>query len=324
MHKDKNRFFNAVTANGTLTLDMYDFIGGDMFGDGITEGMVANALASSTSNAVTLNINSPGGDAFAGVAIRNVLSQSGRKVTVNVVGLAASAASIVAMAGDNIVMHSGSVMMIHPAQAMTMGSADDMRKMADTLDTVTNSIADIYVAKTGLDKSKVLDMMSAETWMSGEEAVANGFATAVSKEQKAVTNSYDLSILAFKNTPVELQAVVKTREVDGEHLTAGDFIYVGNPDDPSTWALPYKFATDEKTKSHLRDALARFDEDEVIPAAHKAEAWAKLVRICGEYGIDVSRKGNPKNETEPILIDTSDHANRINIMLKQLEINRRR
>src|SRR5579863_10765806 len=160
MSKQPNRFFNVTNANGNLTLDLYDYIGAvDYNGDGITEGNVSAAIKNSDAETVTLNINSPGGDAFQGVAIHNVLAQSNKKVNVNVVGLAASAASIVAMARDTVTMHSGSVMMIHPAQAMAMGSADDMRKLADTLDTVTGAIADIYVAKTGLDKAKVLDMM---------------------------------------------------------------------------------------------------------------------------------------------------------------------
>ncbi len=204
-----NRFFNAAMSNGTLTLDMYDYIGGDMFGDGITEGMVSAALSASDARSVTLNINSPGGDAFAGVAIRNVLAQSSKTVKVNVIGLAASAASIIAMAGDTITMHSGSVMMIHPAQALAMGNSAEMRKMADTLDTVTDSIADVYTAKTGLDKQTVLDMMNAETWMTADDAVAKGFATQVSKEKAAISNAFDLKILNFQRVPEELIPAVE-------------------------------------------------------------------------------------------------------------------
>jgi ATP-dependent Clp protease protease subunit len=144
------------------------------------------------------------------VAIRNVLAQSSKKVIVNVVGLAASAASIVAMAGDTITMHSGSVMMIHPAQAANMGSAADFRKMADTLDTVTASLADVYAAKTGLAKDKVLDMMNAETWMDSDEAVKLGFATAVSKDKAAVKNEFDLS--TFRNAPASLKVEAKAEE----------------------------------------------------------------------------------------------------------------
>jgi ATP-dependent protease ClpP protease subunit len=207
MSKQTNRFFNVTNAAGALTLDMYDTIGADYYGGGITESMVSNALKSSDAKSVTLNINSPGGDAFAGVAIRNVLAQSNKTVKVNVVGLAASAASIIAMAGSSIVMNAGSVMMIHPAQSIGVGDAADMRKLADTLDTVTESIADVYVAKTGLDKQTVLDMMNAETWMTSDEAVAKGFATQVSKEKAAIANSYDLS--NFRNAPSTLIAQVE-------------------------------------------------------------------------------------------------------------------
>lgn len=80
----------------------------------------------------------------------------------------------------------------------------------------------------------------------------------------------------------------KTKRVAGEDLTAGDFLYVGDPDKPATWSLPWKFSTDAKTKSHLRNALARFDQDEVIPASAKAAVHAKLVAKCKEYGIDVT------------------------------------
>lgn len=333
MSKQPNRFFNVTSANGNLTLDLYDYIGAvDYDGDGITEGNVSAALKNSDAETVTLNINSPGGDAFQGVAIHNVLAQSGKNVIVNVVGLAASAASIVAMAGDTITMHAGSVLMIHPAQAMAMGSADDMRKLADTLDTVTGAIADIYVATTGLDKAKVLDMMQAETWMDAADAVKQGFATATATDKQAVQNGCDLSILNYKRVPEKLLNVTKTKEVDGEHLTPGDFIYVGNPDDTSTWSLPWKFSTDEKTKSHLRDALARFDQDEVIPESHKDEAWAKLLRLCKEHGIDVSRRGNPKNSAAVCTCTMSDTTRcaahpegfSLSLLARQLEINKRK
>jgi ATP-dependent Clp protease protease subunit len=277
--KDARRFFNAAQAENVLTLEVYDVIGADFFGDGITASAVSDAIAQAGQHdSVALRINSPGGDAFEGVAIYNVLKNHGKPVNVYVDGLAASAASIIAMAGDTICMGTGSMLMIHPAQGMAMGDAKAVREFADTLDQVSASIADIYVERTKNTKKSVTEMMNAETWMSAKEAVKNGFATSVADNAKTVSNAFDLS--TFKNVPEELKNVVKTREVDGEHLTASDFVYAGNPDDPSTWSLPYKFASDEKTKSHLRDALARFDQDVVIPEAHKAEAYAKLVRLC--------------------------------------------
>lgn len=201
--------FKALAGDGLLCLDIYDTIGSDFFGDGITAGMVSEAIKSNPGMDITLNINSPGGDLFEGVAIYNVLKASGKTVTVNVVGLAASAASLIAMAGDTVTMQLGTQMMIHEALSMTAGFASDMRKMADTLDSVTTSAADIYVAKTGMSKDKVLEMMASETWLNPEDAVKNKFATSTGKA-KGVKNSFDLSM--YKHAPIDL--LEKTKEVE--------------------------------------------------------------------------------------------------------------
>lgn len=306
--KDTRRFFNSSSADATLTLEIYDAIGADMFGDGITASAVSAALNTAGQfDSITMRLNSPGGDLFEGVAICNLLKSAGKPVNVVVDGLAASAASLIAMAGDTITMGDGSMMMIHRAMAMAAGFSDDLRQTADTLDTVSASAADIYVARTGMKKDAVLDMMKAETWMSAQDAVKLGFATAVAGKAK-VTNAFDLSL--FKNTPVEFK--IKTKEVDGEHLTADCFIYVGNADEPEQWALPWKFSTEEKTKSHLRDALARFDEDKVIPQSERPAAHEKLVKLCKEHGIDVSEPTNAYDDTI------------ISLLLKRIDLERRR
>jgi ATP-dependent protease ClpP protease subunit len=302
--------FKALAADGTLSIDMFDVIGQTMFGDGITAESVKNAMDTAGEySSITMNVSSPGGDMFQGIAIRNLLSQCGKPVNINVVGMCASAASLVATAGK-VTMAPGTCYMLHPAQGMSMGDASTMRKMADTLDTVTISASALYTEKTGKSKKEILALMDAETWLTPEQAVKEGFADQIGGKKLQVTNSFDLSL--FRNIPEEFKNEAKTKEVDGEHLTAGDFAYVGNPDDTSTWSLPWKFSTDEKTKSHLRDALARFDQDEVIPPAHKDEVYAKLLRLCKEHGIDVSRRGNAKNESS------------LDLYAKQLEINRRK
>ncbi|HSY26415.1 MAG TPA: head maturation protease, ClpP-related [Burkholderiaceae bacterium] len=309
--KDKTAIaFSAKADGGALTLEIYDAIGADFFGDGITATSVSSAIAQAGKFAsITVRLNSPGGDLFEGVAIYNLLRAAGKPVNVVVDGLAASAASLIACAGDTITMGLGTQYMLHEALAMTAGYASDMRKMADTLDSVSSSAADIYVAKTGLAKDKVLALMAAETWYGPEDAVANGFATSVSASKATVTNSFDLSV--FKNTPIELQT--KTKEVDGEHLDASDFIYAGDKNDTSTWSLPWHFSTEAKTVSHLRDALARFDQDEIIPAADRPRAHGKLVRIAKEHGIDVEVKSNEADDN--FLID---------ILRKRVEVEKRR
>lgn len=291
--------FTAKAEADTLTLEIYDAIGADWFGQGITASIVSDAMKTAGDySCLNVRLNSPGGDLFEGVAIYNLFRSCGKPVNVSVDGLAASAASLVAMAGDTITMGVGTQMMIHRAMGGAMGYADDMRKLADILDSVSASAADIYVTRTGMKKDKVMKLMDAETWMSANEALDSGFATAVS-EHKAqnVAGRFDLSM--FKNTPVSLQ--VKTKRVDGEDLTAGDFIWVGNYDKVDTWALPWHFSTDEKTKSHLRDALARFDQEDKIPESEKPEAHAKLVRLCKEHGIEVSE--SPTAEADDPLIN---------------------
>ncbi|MBZ5566576.1 MAG: Clp protease ClpP [Acidobacteriia bacterium] len=199
-----NTSFSAQANAGELVLEVYDIIGEDCFGQGICAKQVSEAIAAAGNfDRVTLSINSPGGDLFEGVAIYNILKGCGKPVSAKVIGLAASAASLIACAGDEVTMGLGTQYMLHEAMAIEAGYAADMRKMADTLDSVTNSAADIYVAKTGMAKDKILAMMAAETWMGSEEACTKGFADACSKTQAmASTRSFDLSV--FKNAPAEL------------------------------------------------------------------------------------------------------------------------
>jgi ATP-dependent Clp protease protease subunit len=198
------QFKAEATGAGSLSLEIYDVIGADIFGEGITSSAVSAAVNSAAFDSITVHLNSPGGDLFEGVAIYNILKNYGKPVNVVVDGLAASAASLIAMSGDSITMGEGSMMMIHNAMSMTFGNGDDLRAMADTLDTVSASAADLYVSRTGMKKSDVLDMMSAETWMSAKDAVKYGFADEVQGKGK-YTNAFDLS--GFKNTPEELKAV---------------------------------------------------------------------------------------------------------------------
>lgn len=183
-------------------MSFYDVIGDNLDGTGATPAMIAKALKGDFET-IELHLNSPGGDAFAGVAIYNLLKASAKPVNVFVDGLAASAASIVAMAGDTITMNTGSMLMIHEAMSMAFGNADEMTKMAETLTSVTGSIADIYVARTGLKKAAVLEMQNVETWMTAQEAVEMGFATKISKTA-AVKNEFNLDL--FRNAPTNTEA----------------------------------------------------------------------------------------------------------------------
>lgn len=142
------------------------------------------ALDAAAKRPITLNINSPGGNYFEGITIFNLLRDYPNRITVNVLGQCSSAASVVAMAGTRIRMHGGALMMIHGAAGVAMGNKKDMRELADVLDKIDNVVADVYAARTGNSRAKVLEMMEAETWMTPEEAVKNGFAEEVVKDEK--------------------------------------------------------------------------------------------------------------------------------------------
>jgi ATP-dependent protease ClpP protease subunit len=161
------------------TISIYDVIGQDMWtGEGVTAKRVAAALRSIGGKPVSVNINSPGGDMFEGLAIYNLLVEHPAEVTVRVMGLAASAASIIAMAGDRVEMGLGSMLMIHNSWGLVMGNQNDMRAAAETFSEFDAAMADIYAARTGLDANEVSAMMDAETFMRAESAIEKGFADA--------------------------------------------------------------------------------------------------------------------------------------------------
>jgi ATP-dependent Clp protease protease subunit len=168
----------AAEADGNV-ISVYDVIGEDMWtGEGVTARRVAGALRSIGARPVTVNVNSPGGDMFEGLAIYNILREHPAEVTVRVMGLAASAASIIAMAGDRVEMGLGSMLMIHNSWGMVVGNQNDMRDAAETFAEFDAAMADIYSARTGLDAAEVSAMMGAETWLRAERAIDLGFAEA--------------------------------------------------------------------------------------------------------------------------------------------------
>lgn len=137
---------------------------------------VQQAIASNEDDEITLNIASNGGDVFAASEIYTMLKDSKKNIVVNVQGLAASAASVIAMAGNIVRMSPTSQMMIHKASVVAYGNADDLGHESDVLNSIDESIAMAYELKTGMNQTDILQLMSTETWMNAKAAVDKGFA----------------------------------------------------------------------------------------------------------------------------------------------------
>lgn len=167
----------AAAADEDRAISVYDVIGYDYWtGEGVTAKRVAAALRSMGAGPVTVNVNSPGGDMFEGLAIYNLLREHKGEVTVKVLGLAASAASVIAMAGDTVQIARAGFLMIHNAWVVAMGNRNDLREYADTLEPFDRAMADIYAARTGQEQKAMAKLMDAETWIGGSDAVEDGFA----------------------------------------------------------------------------------------------------------------------------------------------------
>jgi ATP-dependent protease ClpP protease subunit len=155
---------------------LYDEIGGWW---GATADDFIAELRGITSPKVRVRVNSPGGSVFEGVAIANALRGLNAEVTIQVDGIAASIASVIAMAGDRVVMMPNTTLMIHDASGVCMGNAADMEEMAELLDLISDNIADAYAARAGGTREQWRERMRAETWYLPEDAVESGLADEV-------------------------------------------------------------------------------------------------------------------------------------------------
>lgn len=171
---------DAAAGDEANTVTIYDMIGEDPWsGGGFTARRMNAALRSIGAKDVTIKINSPGGNVFEGFAIFNELRQHKAKVTVEVMGIAASAASYIAMAGDDIRMGLGTFLMIHNAWGVVIGNRNDLETAAQTLSQIDGAQMDIYEARTGLKRAEIEKYMDAETFFTAKDAVAKGFADSI-------------------------------------------------------------------------------------------------------------------------------------------------
>ena len=175
-------------------------------GEGVTAKRVAGALRALGKGPVTVNVNSPGGDLFEGLAIYSLLREHEGEVTVRVLGLAASAASVVAMAGDTVQIARAGFLMVHNAWLLLAGNRHDFRDTADTMEPFDGAMADIYAARTGGDVKAMAKLMDAETWIGGSSAVDQGFADELLPSDQVGADKASARVVAVRRMEMALRA----------------------------------------------------------------------------------------------------------------------
>ena len=202
--------FTCAASQRNADIHVYGSIGVDWYGDGIDPTAFCKAVDALDVDTINVLVNSPGGDAFGGIAMANALRRSKAHVTVTVDGLAASAASMVAMGGDDLVMGRNSMLMIHDASGLCVGNAADMAEAAALLGKLSDSYADAYAEKAGSDRASMRELMRAETWLTPAEAVDAGLADRVDvKASTSATASFDLRSF-FASAPISTAPAATT------------------------------------------------------------------------------------------------------------------
>lgn len=193
-------------AEGETEIAIHDEIG--MFG--VTARDFIRDLKAIDTPKITVSINSPGGAVFDALPIYNALIRHDAEITTRVEGLAASAASVITMAGDRVVMPENAFLMIHNPWSFSIGDANEMRQQADLLDKVSASLISTYRNKTGMEDSEIAAMLDAETWLSAEEAVEFGFADEIEPGMQAV------ACVGIERMPANVQAALGVTGEEGD------------------------------------------------------------------------------------------------------------
>jgi len=215
---------------------------------------------------LTVRINSPGGSVFDGVAIYNALKRHDARVTVWIDGIAASIASMIAMAGDVIVMPENALLVLHDPSGLVAGTAADMRAMADALDKMAARMVAAYRDKSGRDDAEIEALMAAETWLSAQEAVALGLADRIEPPVRMAAR-FDLS--CFRNTPPQVAAILTSSTPQENEMPDPHKTKPPKPNPVLSATAPAPMAEADAT-AHDGDATAGRDLAEAVQTAAPA------------------------------------------------------
>ena len=290
-----------IKNNASDISDVYLF--NDIGTFGITAQSFIDEIKEYENQELNIHINSLGGEVFEGMAIYSIIQRRKAKTTVYIEGIAASIASVIALAADEVIMSDNSLLMIHNAWGGTQGDAKDMRKQADVLDKITNEIAEVYVKKTRLPYNEIIEMMSEETWLTAEEAVALGFVDSISEPIK-VAAKYDVS--RFKNiTNKKMEKILSLTEKKKIKMT----------EELKNWF-----------NSKVDEIIAKVkDGDNTVETAENVEVEVKLadneeiMNKISEFESTISTLNNSVAELEGEKETLTEEVNRITALLNKAE-----
>lgn len=202
---------------------IYSTIGESWWEETVSAKSLVAELAELEVDTIDVRLNSPGGSVFDGNAIYNALRRHSASVTTYVDGCAASIASIIALAGDRVVMAPNAVMMVHNPWLFAMGDSAELRKAADLLDKLRTTLVGTYASRTLLPEDQIMQMMDAETWIDAEEAVEWGFAHAITDtavDAAAVARFDQTAFAKYRHTPERVAAMAKAAHTEPATHTA--------------------------------------------------------------------------------------------------------
>lgn len=292
-------WYNIAVAEGSTEaeISIYDAIGGY----DINAKQFVDELKAVDAETIHLRINSPGGSVIDGNAIFNALKRHSARVVVHIDGLAASMASVIAMAGEEIRMADNALMMIHNPWTITMGDADDLRKDADLLDKMRDAIVTAY-SRSQYEPEELIAMMDEETWLTAQEALDGGFIDMIEDGLRAAASDF----AAFAKSsgieiPADKQIAALNKQVEA--------LQRANEQLTEKWELEFKLHTEAMKK--VADAEAEIESAELA----KAEAEELAKKIEGELEAKEAEIEEAKKATEAAvaqkaaeLVQSSTHA----------------
>ncbi|GAB1062037.1 ClpP-like prohead protease/major capsid protein fusion protein [Shewanella algae] len=274
---EKSWYSLKASANGEAELMIYDEIGGW----GITAKQFARDLKDlGKITQLIARIHSPGGDVFEGMAIYNILKNYPAHKVAHIDGLAASMASVIAMAFDEVVMPENAMMMVHKPWGGTMGDADDMRKYADLLDKVEGNLVGAYRDKTGMTDEQLHALLAEETWLTGREAVEKGFADTLTEPLAMAASLQSNRMKDYANMPKALQILLAPQANSANPQNVPTPAPVNQP-------APSPAPSAQPTQEQINAAAAELNRTRVDGLNTLFASWPQFAELKNECIADV-------------------------------------